>query len=117
MTAPKRIQRKRTKGWRMPEGAVYVGRGTKWGNPYPVGGRKEGALTIGPVTPQQCVSAYRALVWDIPPWDDLPFDELRGKVKAFIKDYPAKGGFERLGDRYLMEMKDEFKRMGSAFFM
>lgn len=33
---PKRIQRKRTKGWRMPEGAVYVGRPTKWGNPYRV---------------------------------------------------------------------------------
>lgn len=30
----KRIQRKRTKGWRMPEGAVYVGRPTKWGNPF-----------------------------------------------------------------------------------
>ncbi|MGV7636606.1 DUF4326 domain-containing protein, partial [Mycobacterium kansasii] len=34
MSAPKRIQRKRTKGWRMPEGAVYVGRPTKWGNPF-----------------------------------------------------------------------------------
>jgi hypothetical protein len=34
MSAPKWIQRKRTKGWRMPEGAVYVGRPTKWGNPY-----------------------------------------------------------------------------------
>lgn len=31
---PKRIQRRRTKGWRMPEGAVYVGRPTKWGNPF-----------------------------------------------------------------------------------
>lgn len=31
---PKRIQRKRVKGWRMPEGAIYVGRPTKWGNPY-----------------------------------------------------------------------------------
>ena len=31
---PKRIQRKRTKGWRMPPNTVYVGRGTKWGNPY-----------------------------------------------------------------------------------
>ena len=31
---PKRIQRKRTKGWRMPPGAVYVGRPTKWGNPF-----------------------------------------------------------------------------------
>lgn len=34
MTGPKRIQRKRTKGWRMPEGAVYVGRPTRWGNPF-----------------------------------------------------------------------------------
>lgn len=34
MTEPARIQRKRTKGWRMPEGAVYVGRGSKWGNPF-----------------------------------------------------------------------------------
>jgi hypothetical protein len=33
-TLPERIQRKRTKGWRMPEGAIYVGRPTKWGNPF-----------------------------------------------------------------------------------
>lgn len=32
--SPQRIQRKRTKGWRMPEGAVYVGRPSKWGNPF-----------------------------------------------------------------------------------
>lgn len=31
---PARIQRKRTKGWRMPPGAVYVGRGTEFGNPF-----------------------------------------------------------------------------------
>jgi hypothetical protein len=31
---PKRVQRKRTKGWRMPEGVVYVGRGSAWGNPF-----------------------------------------------------------------------------------
>lgn len=34
---PKRIQRKRTKGWQMPVGAVYVGRPTKWGNPFKAG--------------------------------------------------------------------------------
>lgn len=34
---PRRIQRRRTTGWRMPPGAVYVGRPTKWGNPYRVG--------------------------------------------------------------------------------
>ena len=31
---PKRIQRKRTKGWQIPPGAVYVGRPTRWGNPF-----------------------------------------------------------------------------------
>lgn len=34
MRLPKRIQRSRAKGWRMPEGAVYVGRPTFWGNPH-----------------------------------------------------------------------------------
>ena len=34
---PQRIQRQRTKGWRMPEGAIYVGRPTIYGNPYRVG--------------------------------------------------------------------------------
>lgn len=32
--SPQRIQRKRTRGWRTPEGVIYVGRGTKWGNPF-----------------------------------------------------------------------------------
>ena len=31
---PERIQRKRTKGWRMRANAIYVGRPTRWGNPY-----------------------------------------------------------------------------------
>lgn len=34
---PERIQRKRTKGWRMPKNTVYVGRGSKWGNPFRIG--------------------------------------------------------------------------------
>ena len=29
-----RIQRKRTKGWRIPAGVIYIGRGSKWGNPF-----------------------------------------------------------------------------------
>ena len=36
MVMPRRIQRRRTKGWRMPVGAVYVGRGSKWGNAFTV---------------------------------------------------------------------------------
>lgn len=35
--APGRVQRQRTTGWRMPEGVVYVGRPTRWGNPFRVG--------------------------------------------------------------------------------
>jgi Domain of unknown function (DUF4326) len=31
---PKRIQRKRTKGWKMPPNTVYVGRPTRLGNPF-----------------------------------------------------------------------------------
>ena len=31
---PDRIQRKRTKGWHMPVNAIYVGRPTRWGNPF-----------------------------------------------------------------------------------
>jgi hypothetical protein len=34
---PQRIQRKRTKDWRMPENCLYVGRPTKWGNPFKIG--------------------------------------------------------------------------------
>lgn len=30
----KRIQRKRTKGWRMPKNTIYVGRPSMFGNPY-----------------------------------------------------------------------------------
>lgn len=33
---PQRIQRKRTKGWKMPSDTIYVGRGSKWGNPFRV---------------------------------------------------------------------------------
>lgn len=70
---PKRIQRKRTKGWRMPEGAIYVGRGTIWGNPFIVGkpsgvfaegfgfqGRAE--VMIPALTLEQAVAFYRDLI-------------------------------------------------------
>ncbi len=38
---PRRIQRKRTKGWRMLANTVYVGRGTRWGNPFKIASSKE----------------------------------------------------------------------------
>lgn len=36
MKNPIRVQRKRTKGWKMPNNTIYVGRPTKWGNPFKV---------------------------------------------------------------------------------
>lgn len=72
--APKRIQRKRTKGWRMPEGAVYVGRPTRWGNPFTV-------------TPDHdakaCVREFRHYVLGrLSSGVGYPLRELRGKDLA-----------------------------------
>ncbi len=61
---PCRIQRKRTKGWRMPSNTVYVGRPSKWGNPYKAG---------------QPIGLYKAWVQVA---SGLDFAELRGKNLA-----------------------------------
>ena len=54
MSAPKRMQLRRTKGWRKPEGAIVVARPTRWGNPW-----KLGPETIR----EEVVDAYRAAIW------------------------------------------------------
>ncbi|SOJ53999.1 hypothetical protein MSIMFB_01496 [Mycobacterium simulans] len=56
-----RIQLRRDKGWRKPEGAVVVARPTKWGNPFAVG---DDIVVQGHalrVTPDLAVALYR--VW------------------------------------------------------
>lgn len=89
-----RIQRKRAKGWRMPEGAVYVGRPGWLGNPFPVDvyGR-EGAvdrfrrLMNGPMSTLEmsqsstCHSADISLV-TIRSWIKGQLPNLRGKDLA-----------------------------------
>lgn len=37
MSAPHRVQLRRTKGWRKPENTIVVARPSRWGNPYRVG--------------------------------------------------------------------------------
>lgn len=63
MTAPRRIQRKRAKGWRMPKGAVYVGRPGRWANnfePWKLSVRPGGSnLPVRPTSQAQCVRLYR----------------------------------------------------------
>lgn len=69
---PKRIQRKRTKGWRMPEGTVYVGRPTIYGNPFPVDIYHEQALElfrrwlIGEMSTSEMSTASRCDPWSSP---------------------------------------------------
>ena len=47
-TPYRRIQRRRVRGWKMPPHTVYVGRGSKWGNPFIVGkhGNAERCVTL-----------------------------------------------------------------------
>lgn len=69
---PQRIQRRRVKGWKMPPGAVYVGRGSRWGNHWPVG-------TDACPTRADATAAYRRDVERNPPPD---LHLLRGKDLA-----------------------------------
>lgn len=68
---PKRIQRKRIKGWRMPPNTVYVGRPTKWGNPFSV---REGEVNL-------VLRTYRAYI-DKGFRRIAMYHELRGKDLA-----------------------------------
>jgi hypothetical protein len=88
---PERIQRSRAKGWRMPPNTVYVGRGTRWGNPCRIGdtmfmGTKytlEGEAVIRPATAEDVLIYFRERVVPIalkhnPDW----LAPLRGKNLA-----------------------------------
>ena len=47
-TTPRRIQRKRTAGWTMPCNTIYVGRPTKFGNPFVYRNESHGLVRFGP---------------------------------------------------------------------
>lgn len=73
--SPRRIQRKRTKGWRMPDDTVYVGRGSKWGNPWRVQGSFTASMAVGAF--KQALE--RGGYWDNPDhenWTGLPATEV-----------------------------------------
>lgn len=55
MSGPQRIQRKRTKGWKMPPNTVSVTRPGPYGNPFVVG--RDG-------TAEQCVAKFRS-AWEL----------------------------------------------------
>jgi polar amino acid transport system substrate-binding protein len=43
-------------------------------------------------------------------------NDLKMKVNAFLADFRAKGGFDKLGDKYLKEQKEEFQKIGIPFY-
>ena len=71
----KRIQRKRTRGWRMPANAKYCGRPSKWGNPY-------GIDSQGQFTREQAIEAYQHYVERVLISESSFLDELKGKDLA-----------------------------------
>ena len=81
---PLRIQRKRTKGWRMPEGAVYVGRPSKWGNPMSVnlavGRTLDDVMKFFRAYAEKFIANYRPNC--DPQYRGLNIEELRGKQLA-----------------------------------
>ena len=42
---------------------------------------------------------------------------LKSQVNRFLKEFRARGGFERLGDKYLREQKEAFRKLGYPFFL
>ena len=71
---PRRIQLRRTKGWRKPAGAVVVARPSRWGNPFAIGAPDPD--TGQPMTRADAVARYRASV------AGRNLTELRGKDLA-----------------------------------
>jgi len=80
---PARVQRRRTRGYRLPEGAVYVGRPTKWGNPFrPAAGQYLGTDYCVDIDWRLAVELYRGWVLARVRCGQLDLEELRGKVLA-----------------------------------
>jgi polar amino acid transport system substrate-binding protein len=42
--------------------------------------------------------------------------ELLAKVNQFLDDFRARNGFEELGDHYLKDQKEAFRKMGYPFY-
>lgn len=75
---PIRIQRKRTKGWKMPANTVCVDRSTKWGNPFRV--HHPGTVFELAMTPVMAVNAFRSMLEKEGAWTPVPLPWPRGKI-------------------------------------
>jgi Domain of unknown function (DUF4326) len=83
---PIRIQRKRTKGWAMPENTVCVDRSTRWGNPFTVENcRDAGYKGTDSEVAKRCVGAFK--VWLGPMWRNNWDGEDSERQRANILDH------------------------------
>lgn len=96
---PQRIQLRRTRGWRKPEGAVVVARPTRWGNPFVVGSLigMHGTDVAGmqfetgliPMTAEMAVAAYRDLITGRLGFDGAPDHLLGAEDLAYVTNWCA----------------------------
>ena len=74
-----RIQRQRSKGYRLPPGAIYVGRPTVYGNPWRIGDPDTGTRPDGsPWDAEDLVRWYRGWMVEILRHHPDFLDPLRG---------------------------------------
>lgn len=89
MTSPKRIQLRRTKGWRKPDGSIVVSRPSRWGNPFTVASCIETGFADNETDARRvCVEAFRSWLIEGPssPWW---FDAGKERFVAMRTDLPA----------------------------
>lgn len=89
-----RVQRTRKKGSKMPDGTIYVGRPTKWGNPYRVvkvehdwavstpDGDRIGPATNKAAAMGLAIHLFRLMIELIVNDDPHALDQLKGKPLA-----------------------------------
>ena len=92
---PVRVQRTRTKGGGIPDGAVYVGRPSKWGNPFHTHG--DGYR----MAPESAVQAFRAQFFGpradgaFFPNDHPKFRTYRGKLQIEVRELTTVADIQR----------------------
>ena len=76
---PKRIQRERTKGWKMPPNTIYVGRDSRFGNPW---------LVTKTQTALKACRIYSVMIYSIFDRYDTnePEDELSSEQVKLVDD-------------------------------
>lgn len=106
-----RIQLKRTKGWRLPEGAVSVARPTRWGNPFVIGQELRypfSEIFASPVRDREhAVEIFRAYAQITSGYAMVARIHLAGKSLACWCPLPAEGEPDICHAAVLMEIANE----------